>query len=185
MSILELQKHEKDDQEMEKMLTEIINRIHSMALIHQKIYSKENIEKIDFADYLRELVDSLVNNYVHSSKEIKVTYDLETTAPNLNQVIPCGLVINEVVTNALQHGFAGREKGELKIAHSIEKNNYQIKIANDGNSLPPDFDLEDSSSIGLKLVRMLTYDQLGGEVKIKDNEWVEFKIIFPVNQMSF
>ena len=155
-----------------------------MDLIHQKIYSEENMEEIDFAIYLQELVENIVNNYVHPEKEIKTSFHLESTAPDLNQVIPCGLVINEIVTNALQHGFADQKSGEIKVSHSIEKNSYQVKIANNGNPLPPGFDLESSSSTGLKLVRMLTRNQLGGQVDIKNNDWVEFTVSFPIERYS-
>ena len=178
-----MQQIKSEDQDVKKLLTQSVNRVHSMALIHQKIYSAENIEELNFSEYLRELVDNLIDSCVQPEQEIEVQYEVEYAPLDIDRIIPCALAVNELVSNALMHGFQAEKEGFLRIKYARRQGNYMILIENDGRPLPPDFDIKENSSLGLNLVNSLICDQLAGDIEAHSNNTVVFKITFPVERV--
>lgn len=180
ISLLEMQRLRADEPRLEELIGHTVNRVHSMALIHQKIYSSEDLEELDFSEYLRELVTSLLESCEKPDQKIEVEYDLAPVALDIDRIIPCALIVNELVTNALNHGFANLERGILRLKYYRENGYYFIIIENNGHHLPDGFSLKNSSSLGLNLVNSLATEQLAGEIEIVENDFVSFKIKFPV-----
>jgi PAS domain S-box-containing protein len=153
------------------------NRVRSMALVHEKLYRSESLASIDFSEYVEDLMVSLKHSYMISDVEVSVqTDDLRL---GVDTAIPCGLIINELVSNALKHAFKGRERGTVNVR--INRNRHgetTVHVQDDGNGLPPDFDCRQSSSLGMQLVTMLT-EQIGGTLSVHVNGGTAFDITFP------
>jgi len=155
------------------------NRVRSMALVHEKLYRSESLASIDFSEYVKDLMASLKRSYMLSDVDVNVqTDDLRL---GVDTAIPCGLIINELVSNALKHAFKGRARGTVNVR--INRNGLgktTVRVQDDGNGLPPDFNFRQSGSLGMQLVSMLT-EQIGGSLDVDTSEGTCFTITFPAN----
>jgi two-component sensor histidine kinase len=140
-------------------------RIRAMALIHEKLYQSETLAKVDLADYVQSLVAILVRTYTTGSQiELEIQVDPATVA--IDTAIPVGLMLNELVTNALKYAYPNGRTGKLIVALSAESAGYFIlRVQDDGGGLPPDFQLGQVGTLGLRLVRMFA-KQLRAEVTL-------------------
>lgn len=182
ISILDMQQLQSENPELKKALIKSTNRIHSMALIHQKIYGGGSIKELDFAEYIQELVNNLMNSFQLPDQNIEVEYKVDSAPMDLDQIIPCGLVVNELVSNAFQHGFDKKKEGKLWVTYGLDEGEYIIVIENNGRPLPFEFEITEDSSLGLKLVKKLVCNQLGGNIEIKNDQKVVFDISFPAER---
>ena len=180
VSLLKLQEMETEDSQLTKILQRSVNRIHSLALIHQELYSRDEYVELDFSDYLKKLIENIKETLEAPDQEITVDYSLDEMNLHLDQSIPCALAINELVNNAFQHGFEGKASGRLKISAEKGEQQAKITISNNGRGLPEDFSLEEYSSMGLNLATKLIQQQLKGSVSFEEDDWVTFVIEFPV-----
>jgi len=155
------------------------NRVRSMALVHEKLYRSESLASIDFSEYVEDLMASLKQSYMLADIDVKVqTDDLRL---GVDTAIPCGLILNELVSNALKHAFKGRDRGTVNVR--INRNGHgetTVRVQDDGTGLPPDFDLRQSGSLGMQLVSMLT-EQIGGTLSVHVNGGTTFAITFPTS----
>ncbi|NGP77733.1 PAS domain S-box protein [Balneolaceae bacterium YR4-1] len=161
--LLELQSMNTDDEELNKLLKESQLRIHSMAMIHEKLYQTETFSVVDFGDYIRELVQTITDTIDTTDKEITVDFHLGSVRLNINQAIPAALILNEVVVNSFKHAFKGRQTGSIAITVSEEGNAVVLEVTDDGIGLPKDFEPEDIQSLGTTLIHTLS-SQLRGEL---------------------
>ncbi|WP_377474964.1 MAG: PAS domain S-box protein [Microcoleus anatoxicus] len=177
-SLLKLQAGYIDDENVQSLFTESYNRVRSMALIHEKLYQTSNLAKIDAADYIRNLVDNLFRSYNISTQKIDLCLKVDKILLDVDTAVPCGLIINEIVSNALKYAFNNQKCGEISI-HFIKKDRdyLLLSIKDNGKGLPPDFNLEESESLGLQLVVNLT-EQLEGTLNYGSNGGTCFKILF-------
>lgn len=177
-SIINLQiEKENLKNDVSNLLLNIQNRIYSMSLIHEKLYSEDNLAKIDFASYTKGLVEYLLSNYQEKNSNIVADIDIEDIKLNVTTGIPCGLLINEIVTNSIKYAFPNNEKGIISISMKKEKEDKIIlKICNNG----ADFDFEKAekqNTIGLKLIKLLS-KQLRGKLQIKTEDGVCYTLKF-------
>lgn len=161
--LLELQSMNSDDEELNKLLKESQLRIHSMAMIHEKLYQTETFSDVEFGDYVQELVQTITDTIDTSTKEIEVTYDLGSVRLNINQAIPAALILNEVIVNSFKHAFEDRQSGKIEIKVFREGENIVLNVLDDGIGLPEDFNMEESQSLGTTLIHTLS-TQLRGEL---------------------
>ncbi|GEM_PF-4516436 len=180
VGLLKLQEIDTDDSQLSKILQRSVNRIHSLALIHQELYSRDEYVELDFSDYLHKLIENIKETLAEPDQEISVDYSLAQMNLHLEQSIPCALAINELITNAFQHGLKEKAEGRLKVTGEKEAGQVKITVANDGRRLPEDFSLEEDSSMGLNLAIKLIEKQLRGNVYFEQDGWVKFVIEFPV-----
>jgi PAS domain S-box-containing protein len=174
-SLLHLQ--EGDMEGPNRNLRESQNRIRSMALIHEHLYQSRDLANIDFSAYLQELVNNLLSSYGSRSERIHAEVDVLTCPLSLDTAIPCGMIVNELVANALEHAFDA-DGGTLWVSYRPENGRHELRVADDGRGLPPEFDLEGSDSLGLRLVSALTA-QLGGELAYESShERTQFTLRF-------
>ncbi|MFB2896840.1 PAS domain S-box protein [Aerosakkonemataceae cyanobacterium BLCC-F50] len=178
-SLLKLQSSYIKDEEALILFTESYNRVRSMALIHEKLYQSKGLARIDAVDYIRDLTDNLFRSYNVATGSIKLNLQIEHIELDIDTAIPCGLIINELVSNSLKYAFSDQEKGELYIKFSCqeETNEITLAIGDNGIGLPPDFDVTELESLGLQLVYNLT-QQLDGEIEINSEQGASFKITF-------
>ncbi|MDH3524814.1 MAG: HAMP domain-containing protein [Acidobacteriota bacterium] len=159
-SLLRLQ--EGDMEGPNRDLRESQNRIRSMALIHEHLYQSPDLANIDFSAYVEELVKNLLASYGERGERVRAEVTVLTCPLSLDTAIPCGMIVNELVANALEHAFdAGG--GTLWISYGPRNGHHELRVADDGRGLPADFDLTGGHSLGLRLVSALT-TQLGGEL---------------------
>jgi two-component sensor histidine kinase len=140
-----------------------------MAVIHEQLYQSEDLSEIDFADYLEKLIANLFLSYNSQQSGIKPITNLEHCRLHIETATPAGLLINELVTNAFKHAFPSG-KGEIKINLKVDSNQQiHLSVTDNGRGLPPQLNWEESPSLGLRLVRLLS-QQLDAEVQVKTNQ---------------
>jgi two-component sensor histidine kinase len=153
------------------------NRVQAMALIHQRLYQADTLARVNMAAYVREIVNSLLESF---DRFETVTTQLNVTAVELEIALatPLGLIVNEAVTNVLKYAFPLSRRGTLTIALTQgPAHHYQLIIADNGVGLPPDFDLEQSHSLGLTIIKGLS-TQIGGELRIESADGVRVSLQF-------
>ncbi len=179
-SLLYLQSKKAKDQEALNMFKESENRIKSMALIHEELYQSEDIVHIDFADYIQRLTNNLSNSYGMGMGMVNMSLKIDDVSLSIDKAIPCGLIINELVSNSLKYGFPNKSKGQIQICLVSENENHiSLIIQDNGVGLPDGFDFYNTETLGLQLVHTLTR-QLKGEIEWHSNSGTLFKITFPV-----
>lgn len=183
-SLLSLQAQKLDDYRAREAFKECQGRIRSMSLIHDKFYQQEALDQIEFSSYLRSLAVHLFHAYQVDASSIKLRIEAEKTLLNLNTAIPCGLIVNELVTNALKHAFAPKEKGEIIVSLNQKENGeFLLRVKDNGRGLPPDLNLNEPGTLGLEIVTILV-NQIGGHLELKVNDGTEFQISFKEKSFS-
>jgi len=180
-SLLNLQAKCITDQTVRAMFEESRNRISSMALIHEKLYHSADLASVDFKEYLRSLVAGVATTY--RRRDVVLSINMEPVALDVHSAIPCGLIVNELVSNSLKHAFPAGRQGAITIGLTRNSaGNYLLTVTDNGIGFPADQDFRNSQSLGLQLVIMLT-EQLHGTVKLlSDQTRVEgsrFTVTFP------
>jgi len=180
-SLLNLQVQHVADPKLRAILAESCGRVKAMALTHQLLYERKDYANLDLANYLQRLVQSIRASYSASGSRIGLQLRLpaESMPFDLVRAIPCGLLVNELLTNAYKHAFpAPEQRGEILI--ELAENGADeivLTVADDGVGLPPDAELAESSSLGLQLIPLFV-DQLHGRLVIERNPGTRFSIIF-------
>jgi two-component sensor histidine kinase/DNA-binding response OmpR family regulator len=178
-SLIELQIEDSSDEKLIDMYNEMKNRIKSMSLIHKMLYQSDNLSEVNFNDYTRNLVSDLINSYCIDPSMIVVNINIDDILINLDTAMPCCLIINELVTNSLKHAFTETKSGILEISmSSVGEKMYELVVRDNGKGIPEGFDINQSSSLGLKLIRTLAEYQLGGKIEINTKVGTEFKLRF-------
>ena len=164
-SLISLQADKITDPESLERLRESQNRIKSMALVHESLYQSENLASIDPADYLKNLTSEVISSY---SLETTITVDFIITvhSMDIDTALPCGLIVNELISNSLKHGFKGRNKGRIVVGLSETDDAYVLSVRDDGCGLPAEFDITTLDSLGIKLINVLTH-QMRGTIEIE------------------
>lgn len=180
-SLLRLQSMHVDDQLSLKLFKESQNRVQSMALVHEKLYQSENFSEIDFADYIKSLAKSLYRAYQTNPNIVNLDIDVEHTAIGIDIAVPCGLVINELVSNSLKHAFPEGWDGEARISielHPKENQMIELTVKDTGVGLPDNFNIETASSLGVHLIQILVVDQLRGSIELSKKPGTTYVIKF-------
>ncbi|MBI2272099.1 MAG: sensor histidine kinase [Bacteroidetes bacterium] len=181
-SLLSLQMDGLSDKNSINFFADNTRRIRSMALVHETLYQSKDISGVDFACYLKALVLSVKDSY-KNEKPIRVLLEAESHHLKIDTAIPCGLIINELITNSYKYAFDGKEDGEILLKFTKENvkgkpGNYKLNIRDNGIGLSRKFDINKSTTLGLQLVSMLT-EQLDGTFSLESNKGVSFTIDFP------
>lgn len=178
-SILKLESSSLNDKKSIDMYMDIQNRIITMSLIHEKLYNSGDLARIDFKDYIKDLVTSLFETYGFNTGKVALNINVENVSLGINSAIPCGLIINEIVSNSLKYAFPGERTGEIKInLRSIEGNHIELLMSDNGIGLPKDMEINKTESWGLRLISILAEKQLQGELALNRFNGTEFKIKF-------
>ncbi len=182
-SMLNLQKPHLTDAGAIELFKESQNRVYTMALIHEKLYQSKSLAAIDLAEYVDSLIAYLFLSYGASRGNIRAKVAIQEVDLDLDKLIPVALIINELVTNALKHGFsdsAARDDGagEIRVDLNVGPDGVvSLSVSDNGSGFPESFDVEQCRSLGLKLVRVLVR-QLKGEMKLHSEGRTEFVITF-------
>jgi two-component sensor histidine kinase/sensor domain CHASE-containing protein len=181
-SLLDLQARAARDDETRRLLSESQGRVRSMALIHERLYGSGS-DAVNFADYARDLVTHLRHSWAGDSDRVAVDVDVENILLDMDSSVPCGLVINELLTNALKHAFPDGRAG--RVAVSLRRgpgSSLELRVADDGVGLPPGVDPDNPGTLGLRIVNILCA-QLRGTLAVErgpaDGHGTAFSLVFP------
>lgn len=165
-SILNLQSSYVDDERTKEILEESQQRIKSMSFIHETLYRTADFSKLEFTDYLSTITSNLIQSYRLENTAVDFEPDMDHIYLSLDQSIPCGLIVNELVSNALKYAFAGRKQGRLTLTLKEVENEIRLKVEDDGVGLQNDFKYEKTDSLGIQLVYSLV-EQLDASMEIR------------------
>ena len=168
-SLLNMQADAINDDKMRAAFGETRNRVRSMALIHEQLYQTPDLAHIDLGEYLETLVASIKRSAIDNSSHVAFALDCQTITLDIDRAVPCGLIVNELVTNALKYAFPDGRRGTIRLQLRAENEEIILIVRDDGIGMKPDFDWQQSDSIGLQLVCALT-EQLEGEVRLESGQ---------------
>ena len=179
ISMLRLQSEKTEGKRESGILKESQDRIKAMALIHEKLYQSRNLAEIDFPAYVKRLVNGIVRSYNIDINKITTKIEIENILLGLDRAIPCGLIINELVSNSLKYAFPESRKGEIGIAlRSVNADEVELMVNDNGAGIPEALDFKNTDSLGLDLVTILAEDQLEGKIELSRDSGTCFHIRF-------
>jgi two-component sensor histidine kinase/CheY-like chemotaxis protein len=177
-SLLSLQSNYITDKQVLQMFVEGQNRIKSIALIHEKLYQSKDLGKVIFRDYVSSVTTSLFHSYGVNNDRINHRIEVDDVFLNIDTAIPCGLIINELVSNSLKYAFPKSKRGEIYVKlKSSPDGNFILDIGDNGVGLPEQMDFKQTETLGLQLVNKLA-EQLDGTIDFNNINGTEFKINF-------
>jgi PAS domain S-box-containing protein len=176
-SLLRLESSRIDHPATKTVLKDMQNRIRAMAVLHESLYRSGSFARVDLAAYLRELTAQLQRSMIVGPGEIGFDLDLTEATLGLHQAIPCGLIVNELVSNALKHGFPLGRSGRIRISLERVDGALRLRVADNGAGLPPDFESNRKHSLGLQLVADLAR-QLRGRFEVGAGQGATFDVTF-------
>ena len=180
-SLLNLQARGISDEESRRFFKESQHRVHSMALIHEQLYESEDLSRIDFPSYIRQLVAYLFRSYGVSLSRVSLKTRIEDLHFEIDVAVPCGLIINELVSNSLKYAFPEGRQGEVRVDFKKGPGDRIIMmVGDDGVGFPPGVSLLNTRTLGLRLVRTLA-QQLGGHAELKSRSGTQVKIQFSLS----
>lgn len=176
-SLLSLQSGSSSEESIAKKFRDSQDRIRTMALIHEKLYRSSDLSHIDFAEYVGSLTTYLARSYIVGGN-IVIDLDIRDISLDIDQAIPCGLIINELVSNSLKYAFPVGQSGRISVSLTCVAGGYELTVGDSGKGLPPGFDFRASPSLGLMLVNTLV-EQLDGTIVLDGAQGTCFRITFP------
>jgi two-component sensor histidine kinase len=177
-SLLNLQQRTIKDPAVAQLFEDSRNRVYTMAAVHEKLYQSKSLDRINLGDYLRDLIDGLIQSYNVNSNYIQFEINTDLINVNIETAIPCGLIVNELVTNIVKHAFPDRRQGKVLVeCLATSDGSIQLKVCDNGVGIPAHIDLSRASSLGLRIIGQLSR-QLKGKMKIEATEGTCFALKF-------
>jgi two-component sensor histidine kinase len=178
-SLLNLQSSRVTDPGTIQSLRDSQSRVRSMALIHEKLYQSQSLAKIDFGEYVKSLAGDLFRSYRQSLTGIELNIQTDKVLLELDQAVPCGLILNELITNALKYAFPDGRNGTITVElRAGSEQNINLRVADNGIGMPLDFDILKANSLGLQLINSLV-SQLDGRLELGNSQGTDFLVSFP------
>jgi two-component sensor histidine kinase len=178
-SMLTLQAASSQHREVERIATDIGHKIQAMSLVHQKLYQSHDLSRIQFQEYLPELAHLLQESYALSPSRIALTLDIAPVSALIDTAIPCGLLVNELLSNAFKHAFPDGREGEIHIHLTTDEQGMMtLQVSDNGVGVASGFDFRAQDSLGLQSIVMIAEHQLQGAVVFTANPGVTCQIQF-------
>lgn len=178
-SMLGIQASYTDDPGVRDKFEEMEHKIQAMSLVHQKLYQSGDLSRIDLREYIRDLTSLLMKSYRISSNKIALTLDMEDLSVLIDTAIPCGLVLNELISNTLKHAFPGNREGEIRVSLKRDmENTIELHVSDNGVGVAPGFDFRQSAAMGLRTVTAIVEHQLQGNVMFETGNGVACRVRF-------
>jgi two-component sensor histidine kinase len=177
-SLVDLQANQLSDDATRAILRDVTHRVRSMALVHEKLYQSADMARVEFAEYTQTLLNYLWRAHGAAAAGIRLALDLEPIPLSVNAAVPCGLILNELATNALKHAFRGRDGGNVSVSlRGGPEGKVCLRVRDNGTGLPAGLDWRQAKSLGLRLVQILA-KQLSANVEFSSAEGTEFSVSF-------
>jgi len=181
-SLFYLQSLHSQDAATVQVFSEMENRVHSMALVHESLYGSENLARIDFAAYAEALAEDIFLSYGVPSAPVHLKADLEPVSMSVDLALPCGLILNELISNSLRHGFPNGASGEIKLTlRNLPEGKCSLCVEDSGVGIPADLDVNTNNSLGLRLVRLFTQQIRGSFELVKSDPGTSARLQFTVD----
>jgi len=174
--LLSIQRFESNNETVNRMLSDSEMRIKTMALIHEKLYQSQSLSEIDLGYYIQDLAET-IKTTMKPREEIMLNFNADSVLLNVNQAVPCGLILNELITNALNHAFTEQKRGEIIVRVKEEYDKVNITVSDNGKGLPADFKSESHGSMGFTIIDTLV-KQLRGEIDIQSRKGTSVQLSF-------
>lgn len=178
-SLLNLQANYAMDKSLEDVIKDSQDRIYAMSIIHEKLYQSNNLETIDLQEYVEKLMVYFNQTYNLSERQIELQLNVTPLFLDVDALIPCGLILNELITNSIKYAFEPNQQGIISIWSELKNNQYSLTIADNGKGLPKTFSLHQSKSLGMRLVQGFT-QQMKGTLEYHSHEGTTFVLSFAV-----
>ena len=180
-SLISLQADCMNDERLTGVLGDMRDRVRTMALVHEKLYQTANLAQLDIADYAPSLLQYLWRAHSAATGNVRLSMSIAPLILPVEKAVHCGLILNELASNAIKHAFSGGSGGEVVVTleHDPDTGDVCLSVKDNGVGLPADLDWRQSSSLGLRLVQMLT-KQMRGTVQAGPGPGTEFQINFNV-----
>lgn len=156
-------------------------RVKSMALIHEQLYRSADLSKIDFENYIKKLSTHLYQTYGVSSSKVRFNVKVNDVKLEIDTAIPCGLLINELISNSLKHGFPENKTGKIEVEMERTADKYVLKVRDNGKGFPENINFQNTETLGMQLVNTLV-EQIEGTVDLKNDNGTEFTIVFKAHE---
>jgi two-component sensor histidine kinase len=177
-SLLNLQSGQAQNEVVTQALQEGQNRVRSMALIHETLYRSGNLSRVDFGEYIRRLAEQLHHTYSTLTAQVVLSVETDKIFLTMETAVPCGLILNELVSNAFKHAFVDGRSGQITIRLQVDDNNcYHLTVNDNGIGLPSHLDFHQTGTLGLQLVNTLVY-QLQGNLTVANQQGTSISITF-------
>ena len=181
-SLFYLQSMHTKDAETVQIFRDMENRVHSMALVHESLYGSENLARIDFAEYAHALAKDILSSHGSPGAPVQLKSDLEPVIMSADLAVPCGLILNELISNAFKHGFPDSIGGEIRLTlRNGTDGKCSLFVEDSGVGIPAELDINKSKSLGLRLVRSLTQQIRGSFELVKIDSGTSARLQFTVN----
>ena len=180
-SLLDMQARAAKDKNVKDALSESRNRINAMSLIHNQLYESENLSEVNMKGFVDTLVVQLFQVYSVQDTRIAPNVSVADSPLPISIAVPVGLIVNELLSNAFKHAFVNRDEGTVGVSFSVsEKGLVSLAVSDDGVGLPAGLDIDKSKTLGLRLVKILTEDQLQGTLEVTGEGGATFKMEFDI-----
>jgi two-component sensor histidine kinase len=167
-----------EDERLREVLQESQNRIHSMALIHENLYNHKSLANIMFSSYIKSLCGNIARTYANQQATIQFDYQIDDSYLPMDIAIPCGLMINELISNSFKYAFVNMSKGVISIHFkNVGDDLYSLTVADNGAGIPPNIDIKKTKSLGMKILHKLV-QQIDGELESDFTNGTKFIIQF-------
>lgn len=179
-SLLRMQARRLGDPRILEIINDSRNRIGAIALVHKALYRPDSLSSVSLREYIEELTTQLVDFYAGEHEGVSLVTEVEPVTINIETATPCGLIINELVTNSFKYAFPGDRKGKISVTlqRKSQGDGYLLQVADNGIGLPAGFDIRRGDTLGLQLVVNLAEHQLQGQVEVFSNGGTTFNITF-------
>jgi PAS domain S-box-containing protein len=181
-SLLRLQVARVPEEGARQVLRESQDRIRSIALVHEMLYRSQDLSRVNFTDYVKALLQQLFRSYSVDTRRIARRLEVGPVDLGINAAVPCGLILNELVANALKHAFPEGRRGSILVRLSASEGVCRLVVRDDGIGFPPQIDFRQTETLGLQLVKTLA-DQLDGRVELNSDAGTEFVVTFPLPEV--
>ena len=182
-SLLKLQAATIKEETLRSAFRDTEHRVRAMSLVHEKLYQSKDFTHIPFRDYLTSLIRYLYQSYTPQAGEIELVTEIDELPLTITHAIPCGLIVNELVSNSFTHAFPDKRKGTITISlRSPAPHTYELTVSDDGIGLPDEIDPTTTTSLGLHLVSILVEDQLKGTIELERTRGTTVHIVFGIPQ---
>lgn len=185
-SLLNLQSEKITQPDLLETFMQSKNRIRAMALVHEKLYQSNDLSQIDFTEYMHSFITYMDTSHNLNPENVQIHINAITQSHffKIDIAIPCGLILNELISNSFKYAFPEKRKGNIHLFFGVEKkmkstNQYILEVADDGIGIPSHVDLKNPNSLGLQLLEMLT-QQLGGTLNLDRTKGTKFTVRFPI-----
>ena len=184
-SLLRLQSNHTSNTESKEIFSECSQRIESMALLYEKIYGSINLSEIELEEYFADLVSGLLVAYGIKNKSISIAINTHSISLDIDSIVPCSLIMQELISNSLKHAFPNGSKGKIDVSLrriNSKRDSVELKVADNGIGLSAGWDLYRTETLGLQLVKRLSEGQLKGSISVDKKEGAGFTIVFPFKE---